>query len=207
MTNDISIYLASGCGRCDLFDTPQCKTVTWSAEIRALRQIMLSTELTEEMKWGSPVYTLNGKNVIMLAAFKPYVCLSFFKGALLEDPYNLLHAPGKNSQVWHLLRFTSVDEIPDSESMIREYIAHAIAIERAGKTVDLPARHDLEFPPELESVFENDPAFKAAFEALTPGRQRGYNLHFTGAKQSKTRYARIEKCMPAIMEGKGLHDR
>ena len=113
MTKDIITYLASGCGRCDLFDTPQCKTVTWTAEILTLRQIMLSTELTEEMKWGSPVYTLNGKNVIMLAAF----------------------------------------------------------------------------------------------EALTPGRQRGYNLFFTGAKQSKTRYARIEKCMPAIMEGKGLHDR
>ncbi len=207
MTTDITTYLASGCGRCQLFDTPQCKTVTWSAEVRALRAILISTELTEEMKWGSPTYTLNGKNVIMLAVFKPYVSLSFFKGVLLDDHHGVLQAPGANSQVWRQWRFTSAEDIRDAESLIREYLRSAIAIERAGTPVPLPARHELEFPPELESVFENDPAFKAAFDALTPGRQRGYNLYFTGAKQPATRYARIEKCMPAIMEGKGLHDR
>ena len=133
--------------------------------------------------------------------------LGFFKGALLDDPHGLLVPPGKNTQAARRIHFTSVREIDENEATLRLIIRNAIEVERAGLKVDFKARIQLVFPEELLQRFDDDPDFKAAFEALTPGRQRGYNLFFTGAKQSRTRIARIERHMARILEGKGMHDR
>lgn len=200
-------YLAEGCGRCPLGGTPQCKVHTWPAELAALRTILLDTELTEEVKWKVPCYTVQGSNVLILSAFKEYCSVSFFKGALLSDPHQLLEQPGENSQAARLLRFTAVQQVVALEPIIRAYIAEAIAVEKAGLTVDFKKPEEFDIPDELVDQFDADPDFRAAFEALTPGRQRGYLLHFAAPKQAKTRAARIEKYRAQILAGKGLHDR
>ena len=199
-------YITQGCGRCSLGGTPQCKVHTWTAELKRLRRIVLACDLDEQFKWSMPCYTYNNANVAMVAAFKEYCSLSFFKGVLLKDSAKLLVAPGENSQSARLFRFTSLKQIADSETLIRDYVNEAIELEKTGQRVDFKAKDELEYPAELLEKFEQLPALAKAFAALTPGRQRGYVLFFNGAKQSKTRLARIEKCQPQILEGLGLHD-
>ncbi len=202
----VDLFLKDGCGRCSLHATPQCKVNPWRDELKLLRKLMLGCKLTEELKWGFPCYTIDGHNVVLLAAWKDNCSISFFKGALMKDPQQLLTKPGENTQAARLLRFQSADEIKKLTPVIKAYVQEAIELERSGAKVDLKAKGELELPEELEQKFAELPSLRAAFHALTPGRQRGYVLHFSGAKQSQTRTARIEKCMPMIFEGRGLHD-
>ena len=203
----IDHYLLDGCGRCSLYQTPACKVHSWQAELKELRRIVLECGLVEELKWSQPTYTDRGKNILMVSALKNHAILAFFKGVLLKDKHNLLVAPGKNSQSDRQFRFTDVQELLKLESTIKAYILEAIAMERAGMKVNFKKVEDAEVPVELQAKLDEDPAFHAAFEALTPGRKRGYYLYFSQAKQSKTREARIEKMKPFIFEGRGWNGR
>lgn len=198
-------YIASGCGRCDYYDTPQCKVNPWREELKLLRRIVLDCGLTEEFKWSQPCYTFNKKNVLIVTALKDYPLIGFFKGSLLADPEGILISPGERSQADRRLVFTSVEQILNQEPLIKAYIHQAIEIEKAGLSVEFKKEQD-PMPEELTQKLEELPQFKLAFEALTPGRQRGYIIHFSQPKQSKTRLARIEKYIPQILEGKGMHD-
>ncbi len=177
----------------------------WQREIRKLRSILLDCGLDEASKWGKPCFMVEGKNVAIIQPFKEHCSLMFFKGALLEDTHNLLRSQGANTQAALRLEFT--DEAQIAEDVVTSYARQAIAVERAGCKVDFKAKHELELPAELAEFMQKDREFASAFRALTPGRQRAYVLHFTGAKQSKTRIARIGKCLPKILAGKGMNDR
>lgn len=207
MHSGVDNYLKEGCGRCELVGTPECKVQFWPEELVALRSIVLGCGLNEELKWGQPCYTHNGKNVLIVTAFKEYACLSFFKGSLLKDPEKILVEPGKHSQAARQLRFTDVKTIQKQKNVLKKYIQNAIDVEKAGLEVEYKKTSDYEVPEELQIKFAEDSAFKDAFRALTPGRQRGYLLYFSGAKQSSTRMNRIEKYIPRIVDGLGLHDR
>ncbi len=205
MNPEVDLYLEQGCGRCPLVGTPDCKVHDWEEELKQLRLIILESGLKEEVKWSVPCYTYQGSNVLILSAFKNYCSVSFFKGSLLKDPRKVLVKPGKNSQAARLFKYTSVEQITDSEHILKEYIREAIRIEQSGEKVKFKKNPE-PIPEELKVKFDEDPALKEAFEALTPGRQRGYIIHFSGAKQSFTRQRRIEKYIPKIKEGKGFHD-
>lgn len=206
MTQSVDSYLLEGCGRCPLGATPACKVHTWRTELEVLRGIILDCGLKEVSKWGVPCYTINGKNVLTLSALKDACTLGFFKGALLNDPKELLEKPGPNSQAARYLKLKTVEDIAAIETDIKAFVFEAIEVEKAGLKVAF--KTNLEpIPEELEERFEADPVFKSAFEALTPGRQRGYILYFSQPKQTKTRSARIEKCVEKILKGKGLHDK
>lgn len=179
---------------------------SWHAELAALRSILLGCPVTEEFKWRGPVYTFDGGNVATLWGLKDYCALSFFKGVLLKDAEDILMAPGENSRSVRLVKLTSTAEIARKKAVLRAYVIEAIEVEKAGLKVDLP-KDDLDFPAELVLTFDNDPDFRDAFKALTPGRQRGYLLFFAQPKQSRTRVSRIEKSRPRILDGKGRHDR
>jgi len=179
----------------------------WPAELQRLRSILQDTPLTEEFKWRGPCYTFAGGNVLILGEFKDGCRVTFFKGALLEDPDGLLGDIGDNSHAGRLLRFTDVDEIDRAEPALRDFVQQGIAAEEAGLKVEEPERGELELPDELLAAFDEVTGLQAAWEALTPGRQRGYVLHFADAKKAETRSARIEKAVPKIFEGKGMHDR
>ncbi len=182
------------------------KTKRWTDELIELRRIILSCGLEEEFKWRNPCYTFQGHNIIILGEFKEYCAFSFFKGALLGDPEHLLHTPGENSQSTRLIKFTHVADILSLELSIKAYIIEALEVEKAGLKVVLKSNSELDFPLELLGKMEQDAAFKSAFEALTPGRQRAYNMFFTAAKQSETRLARILKYEQRILSGKGIND-
>lgn len=205
MDSRIDKYLLDGCMRCSLGGTPGCKVNTWREELKALMAIVLDCGLEEDLKWGVPCYTYRGKNVAIIAAFKDYASLSFFKGSLLRDEAHLLHKPGESSQAARLFKFTSVSQIMDLETYIKSYVFEAMELEKLGMKVDF-AQQPEAIPSELISMFELKPEFKLAFESLTPGRQRGYLIHFNQAKQSATRTARIEKYIEKIMAGKGIMD-
>jgi uncharacterized protein YdeI (YjbR/CyaY-like superfamily) len=202
----VDVFMEEGCGRCPLVGTPECKVITWRKELEQLRTIVLDSELVEEYKWSQPCYTYNGSNVLIVSAFKEYAMISFFKGSLLKDPEGILVKPGESSQAARQIRVTSVEEIIEIEPIIRSYILEAIAIEKAGLKVNFKKNPE-PMPEELLAIFGERPEVKAAFEALTPGRQRGYILYFSAPKQSKTKTSRIEKCIPKIMSGKGMQDR
>lgn len=206
MNPDVDHYLSEGCGRCPLAATPECKVHNWQDELRLLRRIVLDCGLTEERKWGVPCYTFQGGNVSIVSAFKDYCSLSFFKGSLLQDSHQLLEKPGENTQAGRIMRFTQVQQILENEAVIKAYIFEAIEVEKAGLKAEYK-RNPEPIPKELSQKMDQDPRFKAAFEVLTPGRQRGYILFFAQPKQSQTREGRIEKCKPKIFEGKGLNDR
>lgn len=206
MNKSADHFFIGGCGRCSLADTPQCKVNTFREELLLLRSILLDSELTEECKWGVPCYTFNNKNVILLSAFKEFCSVSFLKGALLKDPEELLVKPGENSQSARYLKFQNTKQITKIRKQIKSLINEAIEIEKSGKKLELKDKHELVFPEELLNVFETNKEFRNAFFALTPGRQRGYNMFFTAAKQSATRLNRINKCMPDIYKGKGLNE-
>ena len=207
MNPQVDNYLLEGCGRCALGGTPECKVHPWEQELKALRGILLQTDLTEELKWSVPCYTYHGANVLLLSALKDYVSIGFMKGALLKDPAKVLDKPGQNSQAVRQFRITELQQVIDLETTIKEYVQEAIEIEKSGKKIDFKAKNQLELTQELLKKFDEDPAFKTAFEALTPGRQRGYHLYFSAPKKPETRINRIEKFMPKIFEGKGFHDR
>ncbi|MDX8338912.1 YdeI/OmpD-associated family protein [Draconibacterium sp. IB214405] len=205
MNKSVENYFINGCGRCPLGGTADCKVHSWMAELELLRKIVLDCGLTEESKWGVPCYTYRNKNILMVSAFKNYSCISFFKGALLNDSKKLLDKPGPNSQATRFFKFKSTDEIQTVENDIKAYIFEAVEVEKAGIKVAFKTNPE-PVPEELEAKFAEDPILKTAFEALTPGRQRGYILFFSQAKQSKTIQSRIEKCTPMILAGIGLHD-
>tara|TARA_R110001592_G_scaffold40582_8_gene133146 strand:- start:3574 stop:4203 length:630 start_codon:yes stop_codon:yes gene_type:complete len=206
MNPQVDQYLLEGCGRCPLGGTPQCKVNNWPKELKRLRMIALDCGLTEELKWGVPCYTFQNSNIAIVSAFKEYASLSFFKGALLQDPNGILEKPGENTQSARLIKFTDLRQIMDMEPTLKAYIFEAIEVEKAGLQVDF--KKDSEpIPEELSKKFNELPDLKSAFEALTPGRQRGYLLYFSQPKQSKTRASRIEKHIVQILEGKGIHDR
>ena len=204
MTKDADTYFSEGCGRCSLGGTPECKVHAWERELITLRRIALDCGLDEECKWGVPCYTFQGKNIALLSAFKDNCTLSFFKGSLLHDERGVLEFAGENSHVAKLLRFTTLEGILEMEALIKTYLFEAVEVEKAG--VKIQKGPAMEIPEELQRKFNEAPAFREAFEALTPGRQRGYLLHFSAPKQPATRTARIEKCMPLIFEGKGMQD-
>ncbi len=182
------------------------KNKKWKEELQKLRTIILDRPLTEEVKWRVPCYTLQNSNVILLGAFKEYCGLTFVKGALLKDAQGILKPPGENTQSARLIRFTNVREIAELESILKAYIDEAIEVEKAGLKVRFKKITEHKIPVELQEKLDELPALKTAFAALTPGRQRAYLLYFSGAKQSKTRALRIEKCMRRILNGKGLED-
>jgi uncharacterized protein YdeI (YjbR/CyaY-like superfamily) len=204
MIPQVDRFLLEGCMRCAKGGTPACKVHLWTPILEKIRQFLLESELTEERKWGVPAYTHNGKNVLMLGVFNESCVLSFLKGILIEDSQGLLEFPGPNSQQAKVLRFTDSDQVDRWETAIRNYINQAIEIEKKGKKVETPRRSGTEIPDELAKKFTEHEGLEKAFSALSPGRQRGYLIHFCGAKQSPTRLSRIEKCIPKILLGKGM---
>ncbi|RFB05025.1 YdeI/OmpD-associated family protein [Parvularcula marina] len=177
----------------------------WREEALLLRKILLEGDVREEKKWGKPCYTHDGRNIVIIQRFKDFLALLFFKGALLKDPDGLLEPQGPNSREGYRMCFRCVDEVTAAKDSIRSYLKEAIKIADAGLKVEEPGAPDL--PSELIDAFDDDPDLRAAFEALTPGRQRGYCLYFSDAKQSSTRASRIEKSRDKIFAGKGIHDR
>jgi len=182
------------------------KNKKWQEEIETLRTIALDCGLTEELKWGCPCYTLDGSNIVLIHVFKEYCAFLFFKGALLKDPKGILIQQTKNVQAARQARFTGLQEIIKLKTTLKNYIKEAIQAEKKGLKVELKKTEAFEIPEEFQAKLTELPALKRAFYALTPGRQRGYLLHFSSARQSKTREARIEKYVPHILKGKGLDD-
>ena len=207
MNPNVDQYLVEGCMRCKYGGTPDCKVNTWREHLKLLRNIVIDCGLTEDFKWKQPCYTYNDRNVLLVTAFKEFATISFFKGALLSDGQGLMAAPGDNSQAYRQLRFTSIDQILELEAEIRAYIFEAIEIEKAGLKINFAQKEELVYPEELTEILNKDARLKEAFENLTPGRQRGYILFFSAAKQSQTRKTRIEKYIPNILTGKGMQDR
>jgi uncharacterized protein YdeI (YjbR/CyaY-like superfamily) len=182
------------------------KSKEWQDELQELRRIILDAPLVEEVKWRVPCYTFEGSNLLFIGRFKESCVLSFVKGVLLKDPEGILIQQTENSQSVRIVRFTSVQQIQKLEPVLKAYIREAIDLEKAGVKVKLKKIPEFTVPDELQAKLDEFPALKKAFSSLTPGRQRAYLLHFSSAKQSKTRAARVEKCMPQILKGKGLDD-
>ncbi len=182
------------------------KVKHWQEEYEKLRTIVLDCELTEELKWGKPCYTSQGANIVLIHGFKEYCALLFFKGALLKDAKSILIQQTENVQAGRQVRFTDVREIVKLAPTLKAYIQEAIEVEKAGLKVNYKKTTEFSMPEEFQKKLDAMPALKIAFGTLTPGRQRGYLLHFSAAKQSKTRESRVEKCMPQILKGKGLND-
>lgn len=178
----------------------------WQNEELKLREIVLSCDLKEEYKWMHPCYTLNGANIVLIHSFKDYCALLFMKGALLKDEQGILIQQTAEVQARRQLRFKNIDEIERLGNAIKSYIIEAIEIEKSGIMVEMTKSKDLIYPEEFQSALDANPDLAKAFETLTPGRKRGYNLYFTGAKQSATRAARVAKCIPQILAGKGIDD-
>ena len=178
----------------------------WRDEFAHLRAIILDCDLAEDFKWGQPCYTLDGQNVVLMHGFKEYCALLFFKGALLKDPKGILIQQTANVQAARQIRFTGAQEIAKLEKVLKTYIRNAIELEKSGAKVEFKKTTEFSWPEEFERKVGDMPALRTAFEALTPGRQRAYLLHFSSAKQAKTRESRIEKCVPHILDGKGLDD-
>jgi len=182
------------------------KAEKWQKEVEKLRTIVLGCPLTVELKWGVPCYMFEESNIVLIHTFKEYCALLFFKGALLKDSKGILIQQTKNVQAARQMRFTNVREIVELKAIIKAYIYEAIEVEKAGLKVKLKKTTEFEMPEEFKNKLNESPALKTAFRALTPGRQRAYLLHFSAPKQSKTREARVAKCMRQILKGKGLND-
>jgi uncharacterized protein YdeI (YjbR/CyaY-like superfamily) len=182
------------------------KAKKWQEEYEKLRVLILDCGLEEVVKWGCPCYAWNGSNIVLIHGFNNYCALLFFKGALLNDTHKILIQQTENVQAARQIRFTGADEIVKMRSTLKAYIHEAIEVEKAGLKVPLKKTKEFSVPEEFQQKLDTIPALKKAFMALTPGRQRGYLLHFSSAKQSKTRESRIEKHIPQIMKGKGLEE-
>ena len=188
-------------------DAYVAKARHWRDEIARLRTTLLGSELVEDFKWGKPCYTHGGSNIVLIMPLKETCALLFTKGALMKDPEGLLIQPGENSQSARQVRFTSLAEIAKLDKVLKRYLKEAVRVEQAGLKVDFKKSADLVHPPEFQRKLDADSALREAFARLTPGRQRQYHLHFTGAKQSATRESRVEKAIPSILDGMGLNDR
>jgi uncharacterized protein YdeI (YjbR/CyaY-like superfamily) len=182
------------------------ESAQWRKEFEKLRKIILEFPLTEELKWGKPCYMFQNGNIVLIHGFKEYCALLFMKGALLRDPNHILIQQTENVQAGRQIRFTNVRQIVELEPVLKVYIQEAIEVEKAGLKVPLKKSSEFTMPEELQKKLDAIPALNIAFHALTPGRQRGYILYFSAAKQSKTRESRIERCMPQILKGQGLND-
>ena len=182
------------------------KTKKWQDEFEKLRMVCLDCGLTEELKWGKPCYTYQTSNIVLMHGFKGYCALLFFKGALLKDPKGILIQQTKNVQAARQIRFTNLREIIEMERILKAYIKEAIEVEKADLEVSYKKTSEFAIPQEFQNRLDESAALKTAFDALTPGRQRGYILYFSAAKQSKTRKSRVEKCAQQILNGKGLND-
>ncbi len=182
-------------------------TNKWQDELTKLREIILGCQLEESLKWGSPCYTFNGSNILGIRGFKEHCAAWFFKGALLRDPYKILLSSSEDTLSLRQIRFTSMDEILETEQKLREYIYEAVDVEKAG--LSIPARKNaaVGVPEEFQKRLDDMPELNTAFSNLTPGRQREYCLYFSEPKQAATKEARIEKCLGQILEGKGLNDK
>lgn len=198
-------YLTDGCMRCKYGGTSQCKVLNWVDELKLLRQIVVETGLTEEIKWGVPVYTHNGKNIVSIHALKESANINFFKGVLLSDTHKILQQQA-NLQSDRIIKFISTSDIEIVKDVLKAYIHEAIAIEESGRKV-IFRKNPEAIPAELTQALKADPGFKKAFFALTPGRQRGYIIHFSQPKQAQTRIDRIQKYKAHIFDGTGLHDK
>ena len=179
----------------------------WQGVMKKLRAILLDLPLKEEVKWGKPCYTVEDANVVLIVGFKEYCALLFAKGALLKDPQGILVRPTENTQAARQIRFTHARDVDRLKRSLRAYVQNAIEVQKAGLDVKYKKTADFKVPPEVKRKLAALPGLKSAFAALTPGRQRGYILYFSAAKQAKTRESRVEKCMPKILQGKGLMDR
>jgi len=199
-------YMIDGCMRCKFGATPQCKVNNWREELDALRQIVLESELVEDLKWGVPCYTLNNKNVLLVSAFKEFACISFFKGVLLNDPHNLLEKPGENSQSTRFLKFTNFNNIIENKDLIKDFILQSIEFEKNGLKVELKKETE-PLPEELIEKFKEMPELESAFFTLTRGKQRGYIIYFSQPKQTQSKINRIDKCVDKILKGEGLNDK
>ncbi|WP_425637657.1 YdeI/OmpD-associated family protein [Algoriphagus yeomjeoni] len=182
------------------------KASKWQKEYKQLRALILDCGLTEELKWGVPCYTHQGNNVVLIHGFKEYCALLFHKGALLNDSEDILIQQTENVQSARQIRFTNLQEIVDMGKILKSYVYEAVEVEKAGLKVELKKTKEYDIPAEFQVKLDSDNVLKEAFYALTPGRQRGYLLHFAAAKQAKTREARVEKLIPQILNGKGLND-
>lgn len=206
MTKSIDVFLSDGCGRCSKFGTDDCSVRRYAAEIQLLRQIALDVFTEEQVKWGSPCYSYQNKNVVILHSFKDNCGFSFFKGALLSDPEGILIQQTENMHASRLLRYTNLEQIIAQQDIIRAYLFEALEIEKAGLKIAPKPVQELIFPDELKEMFAKDPSFESAFLALTPGRQKNYIRHFSEAKQSATKISRIEKYKPFIFKGIGMDE-
>ena len=182
------------------------KAKKWQDEFTKLRMIVLDCNLTEELKWGVPCYTFQNSNIVLIHGFKEYCALLFFKGALIKDSNTILIRQTENVQASRQVRFTRVQEIVEMEKILKAYILEAIGVEKSGLKVNFIKKTEHIIPEEFQKELDETPTLKTAFNALTPGRQRAYILHFSAPKQSKTRESRIEKCIPQILNGKGLNE-
>lgn len=182
------------------------KAKKWQEEIEQLRMIVLDCGLIEELKWGCPCYMSQKSNIVLIHTFKEYCALLFFKGALLNDTNNILIQQTENVQAARQIRFTNIREIVEMEPVLKAYIYEAIEVEKSGLKVTLKKTSEYFITEEFQKKLDKNPSLKTAFESLTPGRQRAYNLYFSQPKQSKTRESRIDKCIPQILNGKGLND-
>lgn len=182
------------------------KAKKWQPEFERLRGIVLDAALAEELKWGKPCYSFQQSNIVLIHGFKEYCALLFFKGALLKDARGILIQQTENVQAARQIRFTNVRQIVELEPVLKAYIGEAVKVEQAGLEVNYKKTSEFKIPEEFQNKLDENNALKTAFDALTPGRQRGYILYFSAAKQSKTRESRIEKSMPQILNGKGLND-
>ncbi|SFT43914.1 Uncharacterized conserved protein YdeI, YjbR/CyaY-like superfamily, DUF1801 family [Lishizhenia tianjinensis] len=205
MQKNVDLYFTEGCLRCSKGATPECKVHQWSAELAMLRSIVNSCGLEEECKWGMPCYTINGKNVLIISAFKDYCSINFFQGALINDEANILSLVGENAEVSRIFRVNDIAQIEAHKELLKAYIFEAAENEKLGRKVQ--TKKEIELPVELIESFKHNPELEAAFMALTPGRQKSYVIHINGAKQEKTKYTRIEKCIPKIKLGKGFNER
>ena len=206
MIPNVETYFNEGCGRCSKMATPLCRVRTWEKELQLLRSIIVECGVTEELKWSHPCYTFQNKNIVMLGTTKAFCAISFFKGVLLEDNQKVFIAQTENTQATRQLQFTSTDQIKNLKDTIKAYIFEAVELEKSGAKVAYKEPTAIAIPEEFHYFLDRDEELKTAFEGLTPGRQKGYLLHFSEPKQSKTKTARVEKWMDQIKRGKGMND-
>lgn len=202
----VDAYLSDGCGRCDKYQTPECKVHLWTAPLAALRGLVRSTGLVEEMKWGSPCYSLDGTNVVMIGSLKAFCAISFMFGAALVDDEGHLESPGPSSRYVRYVKFRTLADFEARREYVERLIGQAMAYVRSGQVFEPPPAAD-PVPNELEARLEADPAVRTAWEALTAGRRRSHVLFVSGAKQADTRERRVERCIPLILAGQGQFER